>query len=77
MNKSLMVVEDPSEVSYVTMDSRGNISVKISEKDYRDYRHSFSFDQLCVSMAGVFTRFLEYYKNGHESRILSELKSAR
>ena len=77
MNKSLMVVEDPSEVSHVTMDSRGNISVKISEKDYRDYRQSLSFDRLCVSMAGVFTRFLEYYKNGHESRILSELKSAR
>ena len=77
MNKSLMVVEDPSEVSHVTMDSRGNISVKISEKDYRDYRHSFSFDRLCVSMAGIFTRFLDYYKNGHESRILSELKSAR
>jgi hypothetical protein len=77
MNKSLMVVEDPSEVSHVTMDSRGNISVKISEKDYRDYRHSLSFDRLCVSMASVFTRFLEYYKNGHESRILSELKSAR
>jgi len=77
MNKSLMVVEDPSDVSHVTMDSRGNISVKISGKDYHDYRHSFSFDRLCVSMAGVFTRFLEYYKNGHESRILSELKSAR
>jgi hypothetical protein len=77
MNKSLIVVEEPSEVSNIILDHNGNLNVKISEKDYRDYRERLSFDQLCSSMANVFIRFLDYYKNGLESRIITELKSAK
>jgi len=77
MNKSLIVVEEPSEVSHIILDHNGNIRVKISEKDYRDYKERLSFDQLCSSMANVFTRFLDYYKSGLESRIITELKSAK
>jgi hypothetical protein len=72
MNKSLIVVEDPSEVSHIILDHNGNIRVKISEKDYRDCKEKLSFDQLCSSMANVFTRFIDYYKAGLESRIMMQ-----
>lgn len=77
MNKSLVKLEDPKEVSYVVIDFTGNISVVISAKDYRDYVEKFSFDQLCSSMAAVFERFLSYYRQGMENRIITELKTAR
>lgn len=77
MNRSLMVTKDPGDVSYVTFDYDGSVKVIISEKDYRDYKEKLSFDQLCYSMGQVFIRFLDYYRNGFESRIVIELKSAR
>jgi len=77
MNKSLMVITEPSEVSNVIFGYDGSIRVVISEKDYKDYKERLSFDQLCSSMADVFARFLDYYKKGLESRILTELKSAK
>jgi hypothetical protein len=77
MNRSVLKVNDPTEVSYVSIDQEGNISVRISQQDYQQYRATFNFDQLCETMANVFTRFLEYYKNGNESRIITELKTAR
>jgi hypothetical protein len=76
MNKSLMVIHEPAEVSYITLDYQGRITVRISEKDYRDYTERLSFDQLCSSMAEVFIRFIGYYQKGLEARIISELKSA-
>jgi hypothetical protein len=77
MNKSLMVIRDPGEVSHVRIDYDGTVTVRISEKDYRDYRERLSFDQLCSSTAGVFIRFFDYYHAGLESRIITELKSAK
>ena len=77
MNTSLLVIHDPSEVSQVILGHDGTVVVKITEKDYRDYRERLSFDQLCASMANVFMRFLDYYQKGLESRIVTELKSAR
>jgi len=77
MNRSLVNLEDPKEVSHVVIEYNGNISVTVSEKDYRDYIDRFSFDQVCSSMAAIFERFLEYYKQGLENRIITELKTAR
>jgi hypothetical protein len=77
MNTSLMVIHNPSEVSQIILGHDGTVIVKIAEKDYRDYRECLSFDQLCASMANVFIRFMNYYQKGLESRIISELKSAR
>ena len=77
MNKSLVVVEEASEVSHIILDYNGNIKVRISENDYKDYRECLSFDQLCASMANIFIRFLGYYQKGLESRIITELKSAK
>jgi len=77
MGKSLIVASDPSEVSYVQFDNEGNITVSISEYDYRQYRKKFNFDQLCASVGDIFKRFLEYYEDGNEDRIITELKIAR
>ena len=77
MNRSLVNLEDPKEVSYAVIDFDGNVSVAISEKDYKDYVNRFSFDQVCSSIATIFGRFLDYYKEGLESRIITELKTAR
>lgn len=77
MNTSLVVIHEGKEVSHVIIGYDGTVTVKVSDKDYGDYRERLSFDQLCASLAGIFTRFLDYYKNGLESRIMIELKSAK
>ncbi len=77
MNKSVLKVSEPGEVSYFEITDDGEISVRISEKDYHQYRATFNFNQLNENMATVFLRFLNYYKNGNEARILTELKTAR
>jgi hypothetical protein len=77
LNRSVLTISDPRQVSYVSMDAGGALTVKVSESDYRQYRASFNFDQLCASMASVFVRFMTYYSEGKEQRILNELKTAR
>lgn len=62
-------------ISYVSFDNEGNISVHISEYDYKRFKEELTFDHLCASLGDVFKRFLEYYKKGSESRIIVELKS--
>ena len=64
-------------ISYISFDIEGNISVYISECDYKMFKEKLTFDQLCGSLSDVFTRFLEYYQQGHENRIIVELKSGR
>jgi len=77
MNTSLVVIHEGREVSHVIIGYDGTVTVKISDKDYRDYHERLSFDQLCASIAGIFSRFLDYYKKGLESRIMIELKSVK
>jgi hypothetical protein len=77
MNKSLVVINEGKEVSHVIIGYDGTLAVKISDKDYLDYRERLSFDKLCASLADIFSRFLGYYREGLEQRIITELKSAR
>ncbi len=63
------------KTSYLTFDYEGNISVHISKYDYRRYKEQLTFDQLCASIGNVFKRFLKYYQDGTEMRIITELKS--
>ncbi|HPF02293.1 MAG TPA: hypothetical protein PLE95_03745 [Bacteroidales bacterium] len=77
MNKSLVVIHEGREVSHVLIGYDGSISVKVADKDYRDYRERLSFDQLCASLGEIFIRFFDYYKQGLDSRIMIELKSGR
>ncbi|MCD4732483.1 MAG: hypothetical protein K8R74_17915 [Bacteroidales bacterium] len=75
MNTSPLIDPQMNRVSYVSFDKDGNISVHISKKDYKQYKNKLSFDQLCASFANMFKQFLEYYKDGNEDRIITELKS--
>lgn len=77
MNKSLLVSDDGMDVSHVIIGYDGTITVWVSDKDYRDYSERLSFDRLCQAFSDIFGRFLDYYRQGLESRIVAELKSAR
>jgi hypothetical protein len=77
MNTSLLVINEGREVSHVIIGFDGTVTVKVSDKDYGDYRERLSFDQLCASLADIFIRFIDYYKKGLESRIRIELKSTK
>jgi len=74
MGKSPLAIREPGEISYVSFENSGNITVHIAEKDYRRFRKQLTFDRLCESLGEVFKRFLNYYANNQEDRIAFELK---
>lgn len=75
LGTSVMKDIEPGQVSYVLFEKSGQISVHIAAYDYKQYTERFTFNQLCDSFGNTFTRFLEYYMEGHEERIITELKS--
>jgi len=75
MGKSPLAIREPNEISYVSFENSGNISVHIAEKDYKRFRKQLTFDRLCEALGDVFKRLLDYYADNQEARILSELKS--
>jgi len=75
MQRSPLSIHEPAEISYVYFDYEGKITVHISEADYRRYKAELSFNQLCESMSDVFKRFLNYYINNQENKIILELKN--
>lgn len=77
MNNSLLVIKEEREVSHAIIGYDGNLTIKVAEKDYRDYRERLSFNQLCISLTEIVVRFMDYYQKGLESRIMIELKSGR
>ena len=77
MNNSVVMLEEPKDISQVTFDRNGNVTVTLSAKDYRGYTAKYNFDKLCDAMGKIFIRFLQYYRQGFENRIITELKSAR
>ncbi|MBN1199895.1 MAG: hypothetical protein JXA23_11130, partial [Bacteroidales bacterium] len=77
LNRSLLTVSNPREVSHVFIMENGSLSVFITEADYRQYRKTYNFNHLCESLGAVFKRFFEYYRQGLEGRIVMELKASR
>jgi hypothetical protein len=75
LGASVMNNVEPKQVSYVLFEKTGQVTVHISAYDYRQYTERFTFDQLCSSFGTIFIRFLGYYQEGHEERIVTELKS--
>jgi len=63
------------DISYVQFDYNQHITIHIASGDYKRFRNQLTFDQLCESMGDLFKRFLNYYINNQEARILNELKS--
>lgn len=77
LNRSLLAVENPKEVSHISINESGAMTVFITEADYRQYRRTYNFNQLCHSLGEVIKRFMGYYQEGLENRIITELKTAR
>jgi hypothetical protein len=75
MGRSPLTDKTFSRVSHISFANNGEIAVQVSKPDYRMYRHNLTFDQLCMALSNLFRQFFEYYKNGNEERILTELKS--
>ena len=73
--RSILKNSEPSRVSYVLFSKAGEISIHMAAFDYKQYTREFTFDQLCSSLGITFHRFLKYYNEGHEERIINELKS--
>lgn len=73
--RSILKKSEPSRVSYVLFSKDGELSVHMAAFDYKQYTRKFTFDQLCSSLGTTFHRFLKYYNEGHEERIIHELKS--
>jgi hypothetical protein len=61
--------------TWISFDKEGNVTVKISRKDYYQYVDELEFDQLCQNMGDLFIEFFEDYKKGDELRILNKLDS--
>ena len=64
---------DLEKISYVPLDSGGNISVNVAREDYDQYRDELTFDKLCESLGDLFKRFLDYYKTGKTGQIAAAL----
>lgn len=75
MGRSSLVDKTFQKITHLSFANDGKVMVQISEQDYRMYRNQLTFDQLCDALSNVFTQFLDYYKNGNEERIITELKS--
>jgi len=61
--------------THVIFDDSGHVSVRISERDYRAYKEELTFDQLCVSLANLFIRFLELHRDAKEKEIIVQLNA--
>jgi len=62
-------------LSYVSFGENGQLTVFISEQDYRQYKKEYTFDQLCELMGKTILRFAEYHNGNAETRIITELKA--
>ena len=68
---------DYSKCSSVTFPKNGEISVKISKKDYLNYKDEFSFDQLCANLGDLFIKMFDQFRRGEEVRIMDELNGVK
>ncbi|MEA3476860.1 MAG: hypothetical protein U9R60_01670 [Bacteroidota bacterium] len=75
MGRSPLADKTFQKISHISFANDGKVMVQISEQDYKMYRNQLTFNQLCEALSNVFTQFLDYYKNGNEERIITELKS--
>jgi hypothetical protein len=73
----LGIKKDYLEDTWVAIDFDGNISVNITQEDYLIFKQDLDFDQLCQSLGNVFIEFLEFSKNGQESRIIDRMNALR
>ncbi len=59
--------------SWVSFDFEGNITAKISKKDYLYYKDDLPFDQLCDSLGKLYIEFFQLYIDGKGVRIIDKM----
>jgi len=64
---------DYYEATWVNIDSSGEVSVHIAQKDFLDYREPLVFDQLCSALGQVFIDFLDMHARGEGIRVIDRL----
>jgi len=72
-NQSRILFGRPRENrdSYVSIGYDGRVTVNLTRKDYGRFKEELTFDQLCRSLGGIFTRFLADFRAGDSRNILS------
>jgi hypothetical protein len=66
---------DTARDTYIRFDEEGNVSVNISGIDYKKFREELTFDQLNISLAGMFIEFWDLFDRGKEKEIIKFLDS--
>lgn len=81
MGEELGYIFNPNQFrinrTWVSFDFGGNVSVRMSKKDYLDFKEELSFDQLCENLGKLFIGFMEYYKKGESQRILDRMNELK
>jgi hypothetical protein len=65
------------EVTWISFDFNGEVSVHIAQKDYLDYVEPLAFDKLCVSLGQLFIEFAGMHQRGEGVRIIDRLDALR
>ena len=73
----LGIKKDYLNDTWVAIDYEGNIIVNITEEDYLLFKMDLDFDQLCQSLGDLFREFLEFSKQGQDSRIIDRMNALR
>jgi hypothetical protein len=74
----MLRLRDPiQEETWVSFDSKGNLSVNIAQKDYLEFREGLSFDQLCDGLGRLFVEFFEAYRRGEAVRVIERMDSLK
>ena len=68
---------DYAEDTWVSFDSKGEVSAHISRNDYLEYTETLSFDQLCESLGHLFGEFLELFTRGEQTRIIDRMNAVK
>jgi len=68
---------DYQDNTYIALDFDGNVSVKISQKDYKKYREELTFDQLCSSFGYLFLKFIDQYIDNQSQSIIEHMNDLK
>lgn len=68
---------DYADRTWVRFQFDGNVTARISKKDYLYYKDDLSFDNLCNSLGQLYLEFFELFRQGKEIRIIDRMDELR
>lgn len=63
--------------TWIKIDYDGQITLKVSQRDYLDYKYDLSFDQLTESLGNLVKEFAQSFKKGEEVRIIDKINTVK